>query len=88
MLSSLSKASAEARVKKKKKAYFQTFLSAVVSHRFLLKKFLQLSIRASQQQVLEAEQGLREGFHSCTGPDPRNNEAEWVKAKDMLTEAS
>lgn len=86
MLSTLSKAGAEAEVKKK--AYFQIFLSAAVPHRFLLKEFLQLSIRDSQQQKLEAEQGLGVGFHSCTGPNPQNNEAKWVKAKDMLTEAS
>lgn len=74
--------------RKREKAYFRTFLNVAVLHRFFLKKFLQLSIRDSQQQMLEAEQGLRVGFHSCAGPDPQNNEAKWVKAKDMLTEAS
>lgn len=73
---------------KRKKPIFRLFLSAAVSHRFPLKKRLQLSIRASQQQRLEAERGLGEGFHSHTGPDPLNNKAKWVKAKDMLTEAS
>ena len=74
--------------RKRKKPIFRLFLSAAVSHRFLLKKLLQLSIRASQQQRLEAERGKGEGFHSGTGPDPLNNKAKWVKAKDMLTEVS
>lgn len=83
---SLSKASAWARVKKKeKKAHFQTFPK---SHKFLMKRLLQLSVRASQQQRLEAEWSLGEGFHFPTGPDPPNSEAKWVKAKDVLTEAS
>lgn len=72
----------------RKKPVFRLLLSAAVSYRCLCKELLQLSIRASQQQRLEAELGLGEGFHSCTGPDPLNNEAKWVKAKDMLSEAS
>lgn len=74
--------------RRRKKPIFRIFVSAAVSHRFLLKKLLQLSIRASQQQRLEAEWRLGEGFHFATGPDPLNNKAKWVKAKDMLTEAS